>query len=89
MEMNTIQNLMILSDELKQSINSLASTNHNASQETIQKQALTEIDALNQQIKYLHEYLKAIGKIVEIAGQTNNIPYWHEIKAKVDQNESQ
>ena len=60
MELNAIQNLMILSKHLEENIADLASTSHHGTQILIKKVTDNEIRDLNNEIKYLHEYLKVI-----------------------------
>lgn len=78
MELNIIQNLRILSEELRSSIQFLETKQHKIIKNTARK----ELDDLDQQIKYLHKYLQEVGQVL----RDNNlsVPYWHEVKTKVD-----
>lgn len=88
MELNGIANLKILLDDIRQGAEIL---NDSSTNEIVKKALKQDLDALNKEIKYLHQYLKAIGKRIEHCNNVNMhqviVPYWHEIKAKVDQNE--
>jgi hypothetical protein len=91
MELNAIQNLMILADEIRQGAEILKDDSTN---NIVSKALKKDLDALNKEIKYLHEYMNEIAINMREKNDilksnclyNRQLPYWHEIKAKVDQN---
>lgn len=90
MELNGIANLKILIEQLRHSYYCIETSQH-----PIVKQILKEeIDSIDKQIKYLHAYLQEVGHHVQTLEykldfkneKFQQLPYWHEIKAKVDKN---
>jgi len=85
MELNGIANLKILLDDIRQGADILKDSSSN---EIVKKALIEDINSLDQQVNYLHAYLNEIFELIRVYEIEKSVPKWHQIRAKVDQNET-